>query len=156
MPADISKPQSSGHLTTDARPKNELLTTKAIVEYALSNFQSGQRDNAFHSLIEAGPNIIPELINLYEKTTDIDIQVLTIEVTSEFRLSTSLNFLKHALRQENPKIWKRALNGLAMVGSIQVIEALDHVLASDCDAEKRAWIEEVMSDISARLKAEVG
>lgn len=123
-------------------------TPNKVVEYELSEFLAGRRDNAFHSLIEARADIIPELITLYEDTDDIGIRTFLIEVISEFRLSTSLDFLKHALRQENPKIWKSALNGLAMVGSVEACEALDQMLASVVDAEKRAWIEEAMVDHS--------
>jgi hypothetical protein len=125
-------------------------TPKTVVEYELSEFQAGRSDDAFHSLIDAGPDIIPELINLYEDSEDIGIRVFLIEVISEFRLPVSLNFLRHSLRQENPKIWKRALNGLAMVESVEAYEALDHVQASVVDAEKRAWIEEAMADLSTR------
>ncbi len=38
-----------------------------VVEDYLKELRAGRGDNAFHGLIEEGPDIIPELIRVYEE-----------------------------------------------------------------------------------------
>ena len=77
--------------------------------------------------------------------------MFVIEVVSDFRLPSSFGFLRHALHREEQEIWKSALNGLAMVESADSVDAMDVVLASITDDNKRTWIEEAISDIKAAL-----
>jgi len=128
-----------------------MTSRESIVEFYLAKFREGRCDDAFHCLIETDPAIIPDLINAYEGTDDISTKVFLIEVVSEFRLETSLYFFRHALRQEDPKIWRSALDGMAMAESSEAVEAMRHVLASVTDADKRAWIEEAITDTGAAL-----
>lgn len=121
----------------------------SIVDHYLSEFRSGRSDDAFHSLIETDSAVIPELINAYEDTKEIDTKVFLIEVVSEFRLDSSLCFLRHALRRDEPQIWKAALNGMAMAESPDAVDAMDHVLSSVQDSTKREWIEEAITDTKA-------
>lgn len=123
----------------------------SIVNHYLGEFRAGRCDDAFHSLIEADSAIIPDLINAYEDTKDTDVKVFLIEIVSEFRLDSSLCFLRHALRRDEPRIWKAALNGMAMAESSEAVDAMDHVLSSVRDSTKRDWIEEAISDTSAAI-----
>jgi len=122
-----------------------------IVDHYLGEFRAGRCDDAFHSLIEAEPAVIPDLINAYEDTNDVDTREFVIEVISEFRLESSLCFLRHALRRDDPKIWKSALNGIVMAESAEAVDAMDHVLSSVTDTEKRAWIKEAINDTNAAI-----
>ena len=123
----------------------------SFVNHYLGEFRSGKQDDAFHSLIEADSVIIPELINAYEDTKEVDEKVFLIEVISEFRLDSPLCFLRHALRRDEPKIWKAALNGMAMAESPEAVDDMDHVLSSVQDPTKRDWIEEVITDTKAAI-----
>jgi hypothetical protein len=123
----------------------------SIVDHYLGEFRSGRCDDAFHSLIEADSAIISDLINAYGGTEDIDTKVFLIEVVSEFRLDSSLYFLRQALRREEPRIWKAALNGMAMAESSEAVDAMDHVLSSLQDSTKREWIEEAITDTNAAI-----
>ncbi len=123
----------------------------SIVDHYLSEFRSGRYDDAFHSLIETDSAIIPELIKAYEDTEEIDTKVFLIEVVSEFRLDSSLCFLRHALRRDEPQIWKVALNGMAMAESPEAVDAMDCVLSSVQVSTKRDWIEEAAADMKAAI-----
>ncbi len=123
----------------------------SIVTHYLGEFRAGRCDDAFHSLIESDSAIIPDLIIAYEETKDTDVKVFLIEVVSEFRLDSSLSFLCHALRRDEPRIWKAALNGMAMAESPEAVDAMDHVLSSVRDSTKRDWIEEAITDTSETI-----
>lgn len=122
-----------------------------IVEHYLCEFRSGRGDDAFHSLIEADSAIIPELIKAYENAKEIDTKVFLIKVISEFRLDSSLCFLRHALRRDEPQIWKAALNGMAMAESPEAADAMNHVLSSVPVSTKRDWIEEAITNAKAGM-----
>lgn len=124
---------------------------KDIVDHYLGEFRAGRCDDAFHCLIEADPAVISDLICAYEDTTDLNIKVFVIEVISEFRLDSSLGFLRHALRRDEPRIWKAALNGIAMAETAEAVDAMDHVLWSVHDSDKKNWIEEAITDINAAI-----
>ena len=130
-----------------------MTSVKEIVDYYISEFLAGRCEDAAFGLAETDfdSDVIPELINVYESTDDTDTKVFVIEVVSDFRLPSSFGFLRHALHREEQEIWKSALNGLAMVESADSVDAMDVVLASITDDNKRAWIEEVISDTNATL-----
>ena len=124
-------------------------TTESIVNHYLGEFRAGRCDDAFHSLIEADPAVIPDLINAYEDTSDLNTRVFVIEVISKFRLDSSLCFLRHALRRDEARIWKAALNGMVIAESLEAVDAMDHVLSSVQDSDKREWIEEAIDNAKA-------
>jgi len=124
---------------------------KSTVDHCLGEFRAGRCEDAFHGLIEADSAIITDRISAYEDTTDLDTQVFVIEVISEFRLDSSLYFLRHALRRDEPRIWKAALNGMALAESPEALDAMDHVLSSIQDSDKKEWIEEVITDTNMAI-----
>jgi len=123
---------------------------ESTVDHYLGEFRAGRCEDAFHGLIEADPAVISDLIIAYY-TTDLDTKVFVIKVISEFRLDSSLNFLRHALRRDDPRIWKAALNGLAIAESPNAVDAMDHVLSSIQDSDKREWIEEAITDTNMAI-----
>ena len=134
----------------------EMSSPESTVDHYLGEFRAGRRDDAFHGLIEADLAIISVLINAYMDTNDLDTKVFVIEVISEFRLDSSLCFLRHVLRRDDLRIWKAALNGMAMAESPEAVDAMDHLLSSVQDSDKREWIEEAITDtnIAIMKKAE--
>lgn len=82
---------------------------ESTVDHYLGEFRAGRCAEAFHGLIESGPAVVSDLITAYEGATDLDCEVFVIEVISEFRLDSSLGFLRHALGRDDPRIWKAAL-----------------------------------------------
>ena len=131
-------------------------TLDNIVTHYLSEFHAGRCEDAFHSLIECDSSIISELISAYDDAPDVDTKVFVIEVISEFRLDSSLCFLRQALRCDDPRVWKAALNGMAVTGSLEAVDAMDHVLSSTQDPNKREWIKEAITETnhSITTKAE--
>jgi uridylate kinase len=126
-------------------------THENIVHHYLAEFREGRCDSAFHGLIEADPAVISDLLNSYEETDDVDTKVFLIEAISEFRLDSTLGFLRHALRRDELRIWKAALNGMVMAESFESVDLMDHVLSSVQNPDKRHWIEEAIADTRAAI-----
>jgi len=87
-----------------------------FVEYYLQKLRQLDHEDAFFSLVEADHSIVPQLIEAYMRETDWDVRATIIEVIWQHRLPTSLDFLADALRDEHPKIWKAALDGIVTIG----------------------------------------
>jgi len=128
-----------------------MTSQESIVDHYLGEFHAGRCDDAFHSLIEADPAIISDLISAYDASNDIETKVFVIGVISEFRLDSSLGFLRHALRRDEDRIWERSLDGLTMAESAESVDAMDHVLSSVTAANKREWIQEAIADTNAAI-----
>lgn len=114
---------------------------KIISDYVALH-DSGSCDDAFHGLIDHGADIVPDLIWAYEDTDRPDTKAFLIAVVSYLRRPDSADFLRHALRRDDPAIWKSALDGLV---SLRAAEDLEHVLDSVLDEPKRSWIVEAIS-----------
>jgi HEAT repeat protein len=124
---------------------------ESIVDHYLRESGAGRCNDAFHGLIEADAAVISDLINAYEDTSDLDTKTFVIEVISEFRLESSLCFLRHALRSDDARIWKTALNGMAKAESPEALDAMDHVLSSIQDFGKRDWIKEAITNTNMAI-----
>lgn len=129
-----------------------MATPKEIVAHYIDEFHEGRCEDAFFGLIDLDPDLIPELIEVYESSDDRDTKVFVIRVVSEFRKESGISFLRHALHHDDDRIWKRALDGLAMTGSQESVDAMDHVLSSVADVNKQEWIQEAISDTVAGMK----
>ena len=129
----------------------EMNSPEMIANYYLGEFHEGRADAAFHGLIEAHADIVPVLIRAYERTKDTDAKAFLIDVVSHFRLDSSLDFLRQALSLNEPRIWKFALDGLVMAESHGAVDAMERVLSSVTDSNKKAWIDEAISDTKAAI-----
>jgi hypothetical protein len=115
---------------------------RKIISDCVALHDSGRCEDAFHGLIDHGVEVVPDLIWAYEDADGPDTKALLIDVVSYLRMPDAAGFLCHALRQEDPVIWKSALDGLV---SLRAVEDLELVLVSVMDEPKRSWIVEAIS-----------
>ncbi len=94
-----------------------------VADYVLE-LSGPNSENAWHSLVEAGPAALPHLIQAFERTGDRDLRATLIEVVAEWRSAEGVPFLAALLRDSNAEIWKRALDGLVAAGSAAALKAL--------------------------------
>ena len=125
---------------------------KLIVDYYLDMFFAGRCDDAFHGLIEHNADIVPHLIEACANVDDADFQLFVIDVISTFRQASSIGFLRRALIHDDPRIWKKALDGLVMSESLDAIDAMEQVLSVVNETEKKSWIEEAVSDTNMAIQ----
>jgi hypothetical protein len=125
-----------------------MLSNSEIISDYLAAYHSGNADEAYHGLIDHGVALVPDLIMAYEATGCPDTRAFIVDVVSYARSPDASGFLRHALRQHESAIWKRALDGLVQ---LRAAEDLEHVLTSTLNEPKRSWIVEGISQCRETL-----
>jgi len=103
-------------------------------------------DDAWHSLVEAGPAALPYVVKAFDAARDPDVRISLVHVISEYRSAEAVPFFEALLRDRDAEIWKAALDGLVMVGDRAALDALD-VARPNATAEKLQWIDEAVGQI---------
>lgn len=119
------------------------------IAYYLEMFRRGDTDNAFHGLLEIDRDVLPELMAVFRNEQDIRVRELLVEVIWEYRERSVIPFLGEALSDNEPRIWRQALNGLvtlALPASLDVLRAARaRQLPTQCETEEfRRWLEETI------------
>jgi HEAT repeat protein len=107
-------------------------------------------DDAWHSLVEAGPSGLPYVVEAFRATPDTGIRVSLIEVVGQYRSSEAVPFLAGLLYDRDPEIWKAALDSLVTIGGPAVRDALAAAEMAATE-ERRAWIAEAIQQVTAAL-----
>jgi HEAT repeat protein len=93
--------------------------------YYIERLGGPDRDNAYHSLIEADNAIIPILIDAFHSEQNPSIRSQLVEVIWQHRLAETIQFLSQVLGDPAPEVWKSALDGLVAIGGQSVIHILE-------------------------------
>jgi hypothetical protein len=114
-----------------------------FLQHYLAELRHGDRDNAFHSLIEADPTIVPLLIAEFSREPDAFRGEL-LRVIAEFRSTDTIPFFADRLFDAH---WKIALDFLASQRSSSAISALERARTRTFDTQRetdefREWLEE--------------
>jgi HEAT repeat protein len=103
-------------------------------------------DDAWHSLVEAGPTALPDVVRAFDAAGDPSVKVDLAQIISEYRSSDSVPLLETLLRNPDGDLWKQALDGLVMIGGKTALDALA-VAKVTMAPEKREWIDEAIAQI---------
>ena len=76
-------------------------------------------------------------------------KVALIRVVSEYRTKDALPFFANLLRVADGEIWKTALDGIISIGGEAAVNCL-HEVSKTLNSEKRPWVDEAVSQITAR------
>ena len=128
-------------MTTDSLPQ--------FVQHYLAELRHGNRDNAFHSLIEADPAIVPLLIAEFLREPDVTFGDVLLRVIAEFRLPETIPFFAERLFDRH---WKRALDFLVAQASPEALSALETARTRRFDSQRdrdefRAWLDEAIAQV---------
>jgi HEAT repeat protein len=122
-----------------------------VVENYVAELAGSRADDACHSLLELGPPALRHLEAAFGLAGDAHVRVRLAEVVSHIRSIDALPFLEKLLLNDDPKIWKTALDGLVMLGDEPVgctrVRAVLAAAREGADAEKRGWIDEAVGQI---------
>jgi HEAT repeat protein len=80
--------------------------------------------DAFHELIEFGPQVISILVSTFRNEHRPTIRTRLVEVISQFRDPNAVEFLELALDDPDATTWKAALDGLVSLGGPAGFDAL--------------------------------
>jgi hypothetical protein len=113
-------------------------------------------EDAFHNLIELGPEIQAILMSTFRNEQRPAIRTRLVEVISQFRDPATVEFLEQALGDSAPSVWKASLDGLVSVGGKAVIDALGRAQrrelgTGDKGSARLEWINEALRQTSEGL-----
>jgi hypothetical protein len=126
-----------------------------FVQHYLAELRHGDGDNAFHSLIEADPTIVPLLVAEFTREPDATFRSELLRVIAEFRLPNTVAFFSDRLFDEH---WKTALDFFVAQASPQAVAALEHARIRRFDSQRetdefRAWLEEAITQAHEAKRA---
>jgi HEAT repeat protein len=117
------------------------------VEYYLTKLRTKEAGDAWHSLIEAGPEALPLIVEAYAQARDRCERVTLVQVVCQYRAPAAAPFLAGLLHDPDPEVWKTALDGLVTLGGAEAVRLLESFQQS-ADREKREWVSEAMEQIA--------
>lgn len=115
----------------------------------LTDALCGGDDNAYHILLEAGHEIIPDLVDEFANHADGSHRAKIIEVIWQQRAPSTIAFLASALNDKYPVAWKQALDGLVCIAGSDSRKVLTDFLAEHAPDDIRyAWVAEAIEQIA--------
>lgn len=103
-------------------------------------------EDAWRSLVEAGPAALPYLLEALDAAVDPHLRASLVRVVAEYRSTEAVPLLKSVLGDRNAEVWKCALDGLATLGGQVAVDALVSAKAI-ATAERRDWIDEAIRQV---------
>jgi HEAT repeat protein len=130
----------------------------ALVEHYLREWDSRGWASAYHSLVELGPRVLPELEKRLATSRDRTLRAALVELAGQFHSEDSLPLFEAALRDPSPEVWKAALDGLVALASPASLLLLEEAAARrppgrTAFPEWEAWVREALQQARAELEA---
>ena len=128
---------------------------KEFVSCNVERLSSPEWGQAYHSLIEAEPAVIPLLIEAFRKAVSSGPRAAIVEVVWQFRRPEVIEFLAEALQEPEPLIWQQALDGLVTIGgagALRVMQTVQGQLdpADSSSTQKLQWIDEAIGQLKEK------
>ena len=122
------------------------------IDYYLMQLATGMApEDAFFSLIEIPSRHVCRLVEAFKQNANwrIDSRKHLLEIIIEHRSFEVIPLLQELLFAKEPELWKVALDGLARIGSEDVISFLSRAEAEirRGDTERSSWVAEVVQDL---------
>ena len=122
------------------------------IVYYLSQLREGDGEAAFHSLLELGAAAVPRLVHAFRSEQAPNVRAELVRILWNSRLLTIVPFLKEALADSDPRVWKSALDGLVTIGNTDATRALEESLIGIAgrgnEEEFSKWVREAIEQIS--------
>ena len=133
----------------------------ALVEHYLREWGSSGWENAYHAVVELGPQALPELEQALWKTRDSAFRAALVEMARQIHSEDALPLFGIALRDPSPGVWKAALDGLVSLASSASLHLLQQAAESKPPGrtgveEWRAWLTEALQQVQAERDARGG
>ena len=119
---------------------------RRYIEEHVSQLCGATADDAWHSLVEAGPDALPLLMELFRRSNEPDVRAALIGVISESRSAQGVPFLAASLRDRDARVWRAALDGLVTAAGPAALNAL-RAAKIGAPSELVPWIDEAISQI---------
>ena len=132
----------------------------ALVDHYLTEWGSSRWGGAYHSLVELGPQILPELEERFAQSGRAAFRAELVQIGRQLRSEAALPLFRMALEDDAAIVWKEALDGLvalASAGAIEILQAaLDSPPPSSDASEWQAWVGEAIDQARLAQQARDG
>lgn len=134
---------------------------EALVDHYLLEWGSNGWANAYHSLIELGPQILPLLEKRFAGSRDAAFRTALVELARQLHSEGASVLFETALDDEAPEVWKAALDGLVALASpasiLLLANAMTRIPPDRTEvAEWKAWVAEALQQARAEFEARGG
>lgn len=134
---------------------------EALVQHYLREWDSSGWGGAFHSLVELGPKVLPELENQLTESRNPRFRAALVELARHLHAEEALSLFDSALRDPSPEVWKAALDGLVDLASPASLLLLQEAAereppGSTASSDWQAWIGEALQQVRVAFEAPGG
>jgi HEAT repeat protein len=133
----------------------------ALVDHYLLDWDSRAWAGSYHSLIELGAQILPDLTRRLDEARDVAFRAALVELARQLRSADALPLFEAALQDPSPEVWKQALDGLVALASPASILLLEDASRREPPGKTSAtdwasWVGEALQQARAEYGARGG
>jgi HEAT repeat protein len=134
---------------------------EALVDHYLREWDSSGWARAYHSLVELGPQVLPELEKALATSRVARFRAALVELAGQLHSEDVLPLFDAALRDPSPEVWKAALDGLVALSSPASLLLLEQAAQREPPGrteapEWEAWVREALQQARAEFEARGG
>lgn len=134
---------------------------EALVDHYLREWDSSGWAPAYHSLVELGPRVLPELEKHLATSRDRTFRAALVELARQMHSEDALPLFEAALRDPSPDVWKAALDGLVDLASAASLVLLQEAAEGEPPGrtgfpEWEAWVREALQQARGAFEARGG
>lgn len=126
-------------------------SAKDYVANYLQQLREGQYESAFFNLIEGRREVVPLLIEAFDKGENRDFRAQLVQCIWQIRLPETIGFLAGVLHDLEPAVWKEALDGLVALRGSEAVKALEKarivISARPGPGVTLEWIDEALQQL---------
>jgi hypothetical protein len=127
--------------------------------YYVKRLKGAGTEDAYHCLIEADDQIIPNLIDTFRNSKDPAIRSELVEIIWQHRNPATIEFLSEALHDPIPEVWKNAMDGLVALACPKSLDVLRSVRTRAFPKETQTeefhrWLKEAIDQVEERMKSD--
>jgi HEAT repeat protein len=135
--------------------------TAALIEHYLREWDSSGWAAAYHSLIELGPPVLPQLQARFAESGDSRFRAALVELAFHLHSPDTLPLFATALRGPEARVWKAALDGLVDLASPAAAALLEEALGWTPPGRTNAtdwtsWLDEALQQVREAIEAQGG
>jgi hypothetical protein len=106
-------------------------------------------ENAYHSLIELGPAVIPYLESTFKTAVDARTRQTLLRIAWRTQSRQSLPLLRQAVEDGHDQVWREALDGLVALGGPEALE-IARQARGRAAGDKRQWFDEAVQQMAEK------
>ena len=107
-------------------------------------------------MLEIPHSILPELMAAFRNERDNRVREFIVEIIWQHRQNSTIPFLKEALNDVAPAVWKQALDGFVALASDAALEVLrgarNRKFPTERETEEfRRWVDEAIEQVESQI-----